>query len=70
MEAVDQGNGCLLSDFGFDVLAEGSRAQDAEILPFWLAALVGLDSSDQHVKPRLRSPYFSSRVREAISDIY
>ena len=52
METINKGDSCLLCDFRFDVLAERSGAQDTEILPLGLAALVGLNGSDQHVKPK------------------
>lgn len=69
MEAVDEGDGGFLGDFGLDMLANGSGPEDAETLPLSLAVLVSLDGSHQQVISRWPDKYFSSIVRDAIDDI-
>lgn len=58
VEAVDEGDGSLLGDFGFDVASDGSGAQHAEVLSLETAVLVCLDGCDQQVVPAWGFIYF------------
>ena len=49
VEAVDEGNSGILCDFWLDMLADGSRSEDAQVLSLISAVLIGLDSSHQEV---------------------
>ncbi len=46
VEAVDEGNGSLLGDFGLDVFAEWGGPGKTQVLPFVSAVLVGLDGGN------------------------
>jgi len=47
MEAVDEGDCCLLGDFRLDMLADGSGSEHAQVLSLGPAMLVCLDGGDQ-----------------------
>jgi hypothetical protein len=58
VEAVDEGDGSFLGDFGFDVASNRSGAQHTEVLSLETAVLVCLDGCDQQVVPGWDFIYF------------
>ena len=58
VETVDEGDGCFLGDFGFDVLAQGSGPEDAEVLPLSFALGVGFDCGHQQIVSGWEGEYF------------
>lgn len=49
VETVDKRNGSVFSNLRFNMFSDGSRSQDAKILTFCPAILVGLDSSNEKI---------------------
>ena len=58
VKTVDKGYGCFLGDFGFNVLAEGSRPKDAEVLPLAFALGIGFDCGYQQIVSEWEGKYF------------
>lgn len=58
MEAVDERDGSLFGNFGFDVTSNGSGAENTEVLSLKAAVLVGLNGCDQQIVPELCLIYF------------
>ena len=58
VETVNEGDGCFLGDFGFDVFAEGSGPEDAEVLPLSFALGVGFDGGHQQIVSGWEGEYF------------
>jgi hypothetical protein len=48
LEAVDESDGRVLCDFGFDVFSDWGGSEEREILSFLLAEVVSSDCGQEH----------------------